>query len=146
MKHVAQCLAQSKPFRMEVGRQYEEQWSGCRLGSGYHGQGPSGRRILGAGVGSGKLLNSNQLLIPSTSSPGHLWQGVGCEHSSLLQKRVLSSPRGRDRRNTSCVPLFSCAQEVTELNLFLFVICFKWLFLRSNGNRGVKAEAQMACL
>lgn len=145
MERVAQCLAWCKHFRMEVMRtlwgvvaclQVREQtpWPGTF------------RKADPWDTGSVKLLKSNQLSIPSTYSLGPLWQGAGCGHSSLFQKHFLSSPREGDGRDTSCVPSFSWAQEVTKHNLFPFVIRFRWLFLKSNENMGVKAESQMACL
>lgn len=52
IKPVAQCLARSECFRMEVCQQHEDPGSGWRWEGRDCGQGPSGKQILRACVGS----------------------------------------------------------------------------------------------
>lgn len=104
--------------------------------------GPSGKQILRVGVGGGRLLNSSQHLILSTSSPGHLWQGCGFVREENLsmsfQNHVLSSSRGRGQKGDPvCVPPFSWAQEATELNFFCYLLQMA-VVKNSSGNRGMK--------
>lgn len=85
---------------------------------------------------SARLLNSNLLLIPSTSSLGHLWQGDEHGHSSLYFK-ITSCPHqeeGREGPPPMCLHPAELKRSL-ECNLVAFVLCFKWLFLKSNGNR-----------
>lgn len=52
IKHVAQCLVRSERFRREVCRQCEDLGSGWRWEGRDYCQGPSGKQILRACVGS----------------------------------------------------------------------------------------------
>lgn len=100
--------------------------------------GPSGKQVLGVGVGSGRLLDSSQHLIPSTSSPGHLWQGCAFGHS-LFQKHVLSSSRGRDQKGDPPVCLHLAELKRPQSSTYSFYYLLQMAVVKkSSGNRGVK--------
>lgn len=104
---------------------------------------PSGKQVLEVCVEGGRLFNSSQHLISSTSSLGHLWQGCGLSEMRTwvwVFKSMSCHPQEEGvRRETPPVCLHSAELKRPQSSTYSFCYLLQMTVVKnSSANRGMK--------